>query len=70
MRAVSVTGPQLPLPLVSVIARPPMASSAAAAAAPNRMGGRLYHGSGPGSALVALFLVGERDLRAGVGGPA
>src|SRR6185295_3114136 len=47
--AVSVTVPLLPLPLVSVMARPPMASSTAAAAAPNRMGGRLYHGSGPGT---------------------
>ena len=47
--AVSVTGPVLPLVLVSVTARPPMASSTAAAAAPNRMGGRLYQGSGAGS---------------------
>ena len=47
---VSVTGPSTPLPLVSVTARPAMASTAAAAAAPNRIGGRLYQGSGAGSA--------------------
>jgi hypothetical protein len=47
--AVSVTGPVLPLVLVRVTASPPMASSTAAAAAPNRIGGRLYQGSGPGS---------------------
>ena len=47
--AVSVTGPVLPLVLVRVTARPPIASSAAAAAAPNRIGGRLYQGSGSGS---------------------
>ncbi len=47
---VSVTGPSTPLPLVNVIARPPIASTAAAAAAPNRIGGRLYQGRGGGSA--------------------
>jgi hypothetical protein len=47
--AVSVTGPVSLLVLVSVTANPPMASSTAAAAAPNRIGGRLYQGSGPGS---------------------
>ena len=46
---VSVTGPRTSLVLVSVTARPPIASSAAAAAAPNSRGGRLYHGSGAGS---------------------
>ena len=47
--AVSVTGPLSLLVLVSVYARPPTASSAAAAAAPNSIGGRLYQGSGCGS---------------------
>jgi hypothetical protein len=47
---VSVTGPSTPLLPVSVIANPPIASNAAAAAAPNRIGGRLYQGSGAGSA--------------------
>ncbi|CAM3940457.1 hypothetical protein MYFR107205_30825 [Mycolicibacterium frederiksbergense] len=48
--AVSVTGPLGLLVPVRVTARPPTASSAAAAAAPNSSGGRLYQGSGSGSA--------------------
>lgn len=47
---VSVTGVESPDVLVSVTARPPAARSAATAAAPNRIGGRLYQGSGAGPA--------------------
>ena len=49
--AVSVTGPLVPVPLVNVTARPLMANSTAAAAAPNKIVGRLYQGSGPGSGV-------------------
>jgi hypothetical protein len=44
-----VTGLESPVVLVSVTARPLIAASAATAAAPNRIGGRLYQGSGSGS---------------------
>lgn len=47
--AVSVTVVESPSELVNVMARPPTASSAAAAAIPNSRGGRLYQGSGASS---------------------
>jgi hypothetical protein len=49
--AVSVTGPVLPDVPVKVTASPPTANSTAAAAAPKRIVGRLYQGSGPGSGV-------------------
>ncbi len=65
----SVTGVDGPDVLVRVTANPPIASRAAAAAAPNRMGGRLYQAQRLGVGKVVLFLVGELHLRTGVGRP-